>query len=129
MIGYWFKPSILLLFIPFISLCDTNNTNKYTLNIVGTNVSIRTLYIEKQRVDFKNKELPLDITALVNINTNQPNFSLVLGCDEMDMGNLIVNIEIYKNNNLIAGFGYENRISLLKDTNGIRSKCIFLIDK
>ena len=130
MIGYWFKSSILsILFIPFVSLANTNtNTNKYTLNIVSTNTIIRTLHIEQQPVKVKEVQFPLDITDLVNTHTNQPQFGLQFNYDEIDKGDLIINVEVYKNNNLIAGYGYENK-AVLKNTNRLRCVNIFIIDK
>lgn len=128
MIGYWFKSSILsILFIPFISFGEVN-TNKYTLNILTQNTLIRTLRIEKQKINLKEARFPLDITSLVNTYTNEPQFGLQFSYDEIDQGNLIINVEVYKNNNLIAGYGYENK-AVFKNTNRLRSVNIFLIDK
>lgn len=128
MIGYWFKSSILsILFIPFVSFAE-NNTNKYTLNITSQNVLVRTIHIEQQQLKLKEVQFPLDITDFVNSRTNNPQFSLQFNYDEINQGGFLINVEVYKNNTLIAGYGYENKTNL-KNTNRLRAVNLFLIDK
>jgi hypothetical protein len=129
MVGYWFKSSILsfILFIPVISFSQTN-TNTYTLNITCSNAIIRSLHIEKQVIE--KKEFPLDISYLVNSNTNRPHFAVQFTFDEVDIGYYSINAQAYKNNTLIANYDYQGLSFDTRDTtNRVRSVNLFLIDK
>jgi hypothetical protein len=143
MIGYWFKSSILsflLFLIPVISFGQTNlyfeqtkprkfppNTNIYTLNITCSNAITRSIHVEKQLI---TNSFPVDISYLVNSNTNRPHFAVQFTFDEIDVGYYSINAQVYKNNILISNYDYQGQSFDTRDTtNRVRSINLFLIDK
>jgi hypothetical protein len=139
MIGYWFKSSILsILLIPVIGFAQSSgtppsvipeqNTNKYTLNIITSNSIVRSLYVEKRNID--EREFPMDISRFVKIHVDRPHFALQFTCDEINTGHYMVNVEVYRNDILIATQTYENNAFITRqETNRLRLVNIFLIDK
>jgi hypothetical protein len=134
MIGYWFKPSILLYFLFTFTIFSQTNTNKYILNIASENVRVTSTYINKEHIQID--KFPFDISNLVNNKTNLPQFSFSFAYNQINFGRYKIRVEIYKNDILIQNNFYQGIISSeiysennTNDPITARSFNLFVIDK